>query len=705
MPPTPSNRYELLDKIAKGGMAEVYRARRLGTRDYNSLVAVKRILPERAEDTNFVEMLIDEARITSQLRHPNIAQLYELACDESGYFIVMELLLGPNFAALIDKLKVQGRHLPQACAVEVAIQMLKALDYAHNKRDANGRPLNLVHRDISPDNLLLGPNGEVKLIDFGVAKAKDRLADKTKAGMIKGKFSYLAPERLRSSASDPRSDLFSAALVLWEALAGRIRFDAEDDRELIEQIEENRSPSFREMDIEIAPQLETILDRALRTRPDERYQSAAEFLNVLERYQRRFNPGDNVARLGKLVSSSFKEELRWLEDARRKFESGRLHPLGIVGGGIIEERFQLSKRLTSTQKPTQHQLKVPSARRSAPALLDTQRRIETNIFADHGIELLEGDFEEFDRLAVRPSEPSLPALPLAAPDNIPKTELSPPPAPEPARVRRPASPIPAPRPEFHEDIHDELHDETHPEGRRPKKAPHQQPLCVPASEQKTRTRVFDFGGSPDGHGRRLDIRLLVILAGAIVGGFLLFTLLLGGKGEVPTLPTPPTLPTATTPPPPAPATPTPVATQPAPPASPASPATAAQPAPATPPPPVAAQPDAAPPPAMPAPTASPATAAPSAEERPKPAKKKKTKKRKAKKRAAKKKKTTRKKAAPRPAPVQAAEDDDFFESDDLSDDEFFESDDLTEDDDSFDDAEDDEPQSAHSAADEAFEDF
>ena len=701
MPPTPSNRYELLDKIAKGGMAEVYRARRLGTRDYDSLVAVKRILPERAEDTNFVEMLIDEARITSQLRHPNIAQLYELACDESGYFIVMELLLGPNFAALIDKLKVQGRHLPQACAVEVAIQMLKALDYAHNKRDANGRPLNLVHRDISPDNLLLGPNGEVKLIDFGVAKAKDRLADKTKAGMIKGKFSYLAPERLRSSASDSRSDLFSAALVLWEALAGRIRFDAEDDRELIEQIEENRSPSFREMDIEIAPQLETILDRALRTRPDERYQSAAEFLNVLERYQRRFNPGDNTARLGKLVSSSFKEELRWLEDARRKFESGRLHPLGIVGGGIIEERFQLSKRLTSTQKPTQHQLKVPTARRNAPALLDTQRRIETNIFADHGIELLEGDFEEFDRLSARPSEPSIPALPLAAPDNVPKTELSPPPAPEPPRARRPASPGPTPRsearrPEFHEDNHDE----THPEVLRPKKASHKQPpLSVPASEQKTKTRAFDFGGA-DGNGRRLDIRLLVILVGAIAGGFILFTLLLGGQRETPALPTPPTLPTATpTPPPPSTGAPQ----------TPASNAPAAQSAPAMPsaPTPAVAQPETATQPSTgtPQPPASGTPAAKPAEERPKPAKKKKPKKRKAKKKAVKKKKTTRKKAQPRPAPVQAAEDDDFFESDDLSDDEFFESDDLSEDAESFDEAEDDEPQSAQSAADEAFEDF
>ena len=203
----------------------------------------------------------------------------------------------------------------------------------------------------------------MKLIDFGVAKAKDRLADKTKAGMIKGKFSYLAPERLRSSVSDPRSDLFSAALVLWEALAGRIRFDAEDDRDLIEQIEANSSPSFREMGIEIAPQLENILNRALKTRPEERYQTAGEFLDALVRYQRRFNPGDNQELLGKLVSSSFKSELRWLDEAIQKFKTGRLRPLGVIGGGIVEERFQLSKRSTSAQRATSYQLKRPSSRR------------------------------------------------------------------------------------------------------------------------------------------------------------------------------------------------------------------------------------------------------------------------------------------------------------------------------------------------------
>lgn len=667
MSSTPSNRYELLDKIAKGGMAEVYRARRLGTRGYDALVAVKRILPERSEDTNFVEMLIDEARITAQLKHPNIAQLYELACDETGYFLVMELLLGPNFAALIDKLKVQGRHLPQACAIEVIIQLLKALDYAHNKRDASGRPLNLVHRDISPDNLLLGPRGEVKLIDFGVAKAKDRLADKTKAGMIKGKFSYLAPERLRTMACDGRADLFSSALVLWEALAGRIRFDAEDDRELIEQIEANQAPSFREMDVEIAPQLEAILDRALKTRPDDRYQTAAEFLDVLERYQRRFNPGDNTARLGKLVSSSFKEELRWLEDARLKFQSGRLQPLCVVGGGIVEERFQLSKRLTSSQKPTQHQLKVPSARRSSPSPfrdpppLDSQRRVETNIFADHGIELLEDDFEEIG--VPRDHRP----LPLAAPGDIPKTELSPAPEIEVARS---------------------------------KKAVQRLPLSVPESEQKTKTRVFEFG-----KGRRfeirLDVRILAILAAAIVGGFLLFTLLLGTLGVAPELPEPPTLPAAqkVSAPPVAPARGAPRS----PPANPtATSAFHASPKLSTP-------PEALPPPVTPpaapvqaiAEAAKPSAAAKTAE----PAKPK-TKKKPAKK--PKRKAAKRKKSPPRKAVPQESEDD-FFESDDLDvEDDFFESDDLADEASFEEDAKAPsrrQKPSAQSAADEAFDDF
>ncbi|MDR0966435.1 MAG: protein kinase [Myxococcales bacterium] len=523
MSQTASSRYELIDKIAKGGMAEVYRGRKVGTRGYNALVAIKRILPERAEDPNFVEMLIDEARITSQLKHPNIAQLHELACDDSGYFIVMELLLGPNFAALIDKLKLQGRHLPQACAIEVIIELLKALDYAHGKRDASGRPLNLVHRDISPDNLLLGPNGEVKLIDFGVAKAKDRLSDKTKAGMIKGKFSYLAPERLRSSLCDGRVDLFSAALVLWEALAGRIRYDATDDRMLIEQIEANEAPSFREMGIELAPQLEAILDRALRTRPDERYQTAAAFRDALEGYQRRFNPGDNIARLGKLVASSFKEELRWLEDARLKFQEGRLAPLRVIGGGILEERFQLTKRRSTATNHEHPRALLAAALEPTPlsgsdvfllpdadsAVFDSQVRAETNIFANQGIALLEQEAKQWQRGDRSP-------FPMLAQSNIPKTEISPPPT---------------------------MDDDTVSKGSR-------LPLSTSEDEKKTKTRTFEFG-----KGRRwaiqIDLSSLLILAGAILSGFLVFACLIHFLGnpeatELPPAPLPAPTASATT---------------------------------------------------------------------------------------------------------------------------------------------------------------
>ena len=676
MPPTSSSRYELLDKIAKGGMAEVYRARKLGTRGYDALVAVKRILPERAEETSFVEMLIDEARITAQLKHPNIAQLYELACDETGYFLVMELLLGPNFAALIDKLKVQGRHLPQACAIEVLIQLLKALDYAHNKRDASGRPLNLVHRDISPDNLLLGPNGEVKLIDFGVAKAKDRLADKTKAGMIKGKFSYLAPERLRTNVCDGRSDLFSAALVLWESLAGRIRFDAEDDRDLIEQIETNQTPTFREMGIEIAPQLEAILNRALKTRPDERYQSAADFLDVLESYQQRFNPGDNTARLGKLVASSFKEELRWLEDALLKFQEGRLRPLGVIGGGIVEERFQLSKRSISAQRATDYQLRVPSARRSSPSPFadddrpqrSGQRRIETNIFANRGIELLdEDDFEEVSAQDER--------CPLGPASGAPKTEIAPPPT--------------------------MLRDD-----RRADSAA--LPLGTPKSDQRTKTRVFDFG-----HGVKwsltFDPRKVGIVAGAILGGILLFALFRSFAGDLPLPPEPPRLDAS-------PAATTTAAGVPARPKPPPPSAAAALPLPQPLVPPPAPQPLVAPPtpiapavvptaPTSAAATATTAAAAAPAEVAP-PAKKKPAKKpnKRRKARGASKKRQ----AVQRKAPARVADEADSFDEDLDADDDFFESDDDG-DEDAADEADEAsaprKAQSAQSAADEAFDDF
>jgi serine/threonine protein kinase len=353
--PTTSGRYELLDRIAKGGMAELFRARAVGEQGFAKLLAIKRILPEWANDPVFVQMLIDEARMAANLSHPNIVQVYELGRDEEGWFIAMELVTGPNLAALLRKLEDAGRRMPVACALDIAIQLLEALDYAHKTTDAQGHPLHLIHRDVSPENLLLTTTGTVKLADFGVAKAKNRL-HKTQVGALKGKLPYMSPEQVRGEEIDARSDIFAAGLVLWECLAGRIRFDAGDEYSLMEQVSGNRAPSLKELGVQVPAELEQTLARALADSPADRPASAGELAQELVRFHRRAFPDYVPAVLGDLVAESFRAELDRLAAKLQKLQSGADAPMGFAGGAVAAE----ARVSTGPAKPVCRPRKVPA---------------------------------------------------------------------------------------------------------------------------------------------------------------------------------------------------------------------------------------------------------------------------------------------------------------------------------------------------------
>jgi serine/threonine protein kinase len=200
--PTPFGKYYLLERINVGGMAEVFKAKVMGVEGFERIVALKRILPHIAEDEEFITMFIDEAKIAVQLQHANIAQIFDLGKVDEAYFIALEYVHGRDLRGIFDDLHrhTQTMPLPQVCFV--IMQVCEGLDYAHNKRDAQGRALNLVHRDISPQNVLIGYEGEVKLIDFGIAKAAGK-ASKTQAGILKGKFGYMSPEQVRGTAHRP----------------------------------------------------------------------------------------------------------------------------------------------------------------------------------------------------------------------------------------------------------------------------------------------------------------------------------------------------------------------------------------------------------------------------------------------------------------------------------------------------------------------
>ena len=281
--PIPFGKYYLLERINVGGMAEVFKAKAFGVEGFERLVAVKRILPNIAEDEEFITMFIDEAKIAVQLQHANIAQIFDLGKVDDSYFIALEYVHGRDLRAIFDHLRKVGDQMPPAQACYVLMQVCEGLDYAHNKRDAQGRELNLVHRDVSPQNVLVGYEGEIKLIDFGIAKAAGK-ASKTQAGILKGKFGYMSPEQVRGLPVDRRSDIFAVGICLYELLTGERLFVGESDFSTLEKVRNVEILPPSSFNKRIAPELERIVLKALAKEVEDRYQNAIDLHDDLQAY-------------------------------------------------------------------------------------------------------------------------------------------------------------------------------------------------------------------------------------------------------------------------------------------------------------------------------------------------------------------------------------------------------------------------------------
>lgn len=281
----PFGKYSLLDRIAAGGMAEVFRAKAYGVEGFERVVAVKRILPTIAADTDFITMFIDEAKIAVQLNHANIAQIFDLGKVGSSYFIALEYVHGLDVRSIFDALAQRGRRVPVAMAAYVAMKICEGLDYAHNRRDASGRPLELVHRDVSPQNMLISFDGDVKLIDFGIAKAAGK-EGRTRAGILKGKFGYLSPEQVISNQVDARSDIFGVGIVLHELLTGRRLFVGDNEFSTIEKVRAADVTPPHYLNPEVEDELSRVVMKALVRDPALRYQSAAVLQEDLQRFLR-----------------------------------------------------------------------------------------------------------------------------------------------------------------------------------------------------------------------------------------------------------------------------------------------------------------------------------------------------------------------------------------------------------------------------------
>lgn len=276
-------RYTIVQKIDSGGMAEVWKGKSSSIKGFEKLVAIKRVLPSLSKNKKFISMFLDEARLSLYLNHANVVQTFEIGMSENAYFIVMEWVDGTNLKGLLGIASELGFRLPREQACFIAIEICKGLSHAHNCKDSKGRPLSIVHRDISPPNILLSREGEVKLVDFGLAKAASQITS-TDPGIVKGKFSYLSPEAAHGQVVDRRADVFAVGLVLWEMLAGRKLFDGETDQKTVELVRRAEIPSLRQFNPEVEPALEEVVNRALARDPRHRFQTAEQMGHELARH-------------------------------------------------------------------------------------------------------------------------------------------------------------------------------------------------------------------------------------------------------------------------------------------------------------------------------------------------------------------------------------------------------------------------------------
>jgi serine/threonine protein kinase len=318
--PIPFGKYYLLERINVGGMAEVFKAKAFGVEGFERFLAVKRILPNIAEDEEFIAMFIDEAKIAVQLQHANIAQIFDLGKVEESYFIALEYVRGRDLRGMFDRLRQSKEVMPLAQACFIIMQVCEGLDYAHNKRDPQGRELHLVHRDISPQNVLVGFEGEVKLIDFGIAKAAGK-ASKTQAGILKGKFGYMSPEQVRGLPIDRRSDIFSVGIVLYELLTGERLFMGESDFSTLEKVRNVEILPPSSYNKTIPHELERIALKALAKDPEDRYQNAIDLHDDLQAFL--YTKGDLYSRkdLAAWMKKNFPAEI---EEENAKAEQFRL---------------------------------------------------------------------------------------------------------------------------------------------------------------------------------------------------------------------------------------------------------------------------------------------------------------------------------------------------------------------------------------------
>lgn len=300
-------KYILLEKLAVGGMAEVYLAKSAGASGVNKFVAIKRILPQFSNNQEFREMFEEEAKVSVNLNHSNVVSIYDFGIENGQFYIVMEFVEGRNLRQIINELKKHNRSIKTEEAIFLIKEAAAGLDHAHRCVDQHtGRPLNITHRDMSPQNIMVSFEGEAKVIDFGIAKKSEPSGEATRAGTLKGKFAYMSPEQAEAEEVDPRTDIFALGIILWELLANDRLFTGSNENAILRKVRDCQIPSIRKINPMIPSELERIVTKALAKDRNIRYQTAAALQKDLNRFLNTQYPDFSAQDLSKTIIDSFK---------------------------------------------------------------------------------------------------------------------------------------------------------------------------------------------------------------------------------------------------------------------------------------------------------------------------------------------------------------------------------------------------------------
>ncbi len=345
--PQKFGKFTLLDKIASGGMAEIFMAQTVGPGGFEKIVALKRILPSFSSNQEFISMFIEEAKITSQLTHSNIVQIYEFGESDNTYYLSMEFVDGKNLRQLFSRCEDIKRPMPLEHAVFITNKMCEGLDYAHRFQDKKAQEsLHIIHRDVSPQNILVSYEGEIKLIDFGIAKIKAH-EGRTKSGVLKGKFSYMSPEQASGEHIDQRSDIFSIGIILFEMLTRQRLFSGPNDAATLKKIQEGKIPAPSLFNPDIPFELEEIVFKALAKDPARRYQTAKDFHQELTRFLNTLNPDFTASHLATFIRSLFATELT----EHKKQMNEVLSAVVTLQEASQKESKEVPKKMPGTQVP------------------------------------------------------------------------------------------------------------------------------------------------------------------------------------------------------------------------------------------------------------------------------------------------------------------------------------------------------------------